>query len=72
MSLEEPEGVWRKSSGPDDNCVEVCLGPVVMVRDSKCPEGPRVHVGPPGWMAFIRFLDGPGNLPAALAEEVVR
>ncbi|UNO44121.1 DUF397 domain-containing protein [Streptomyces sp. MST-110588] len=51
---------WRKSrrSGSEgDACVEVAALPaVVLVRDSKDPEGPRIAVGAATWGAFTGFV----------------
>jgi len=47
---------WRKSSYSGDNggaCVEVgTAGRVVVVRDSKDPEGPRLAFAAGTWQAF--------------------
>lgn len=54
----EVAGLWRKSSYSDHaggNCVEVAgLAPVVGVRDSKDPEGPKLMVSASAWRAFTR------------------
>lgn len=42
----------RSGSG-NDHCVEVRLGPVVGVRDSKDREGPRLVVRPTAWASFL-------------------
>jgi hypothetical protein len=52
--------VWRKStySFSNGNCVEVASGPapatpgMVLVRDSKDPEGPRLSFSGREWAAF--------------------
>jgi len=57
---------WRKSSysGNSGNCVEIAdLGQVVVVRDSKNPDGPVLVVTIPQWWRFIsscadNFPDG--------------
>lgn len=47
---------WRRSSrsgGQGGNCVEVAaLAPVVAVRDSKDPDGPRLAFDAAAWRAF--------------------
>jgi hypothetical protein len=47
--------MWRKSSysNPHGCCVEVDLGPRVLVRDSKDPDGPRLAIGREDWAAFL-------------------
>jgi hypothetical protein len=51
---------WRRSSRSDNEggaCVEVATCPTtVHVRDSKDPDGPRFHVAPTGWSAFLTHL----------------
>ena len=48
---------WIKSSystadGPD--CVEAAAVPdLILVRDSKDPEGPRLNLTPAAWAAFL-------------------
>jgi hypothetical protein len=46
---------WRKSSrSAAGNCVEVArLGGIVLVRDSKNPDGPRMRFDARDWSAFI-------------------
>ena len=57
---------WRKSSHSGDNggeCVEVDGGgPVIAVRDSKNPDGPKLAFAPAAWQAFIGGVKsgGPG------------
>ena len=50
--------LWRKSrhSANAGNCVEVAgnLAGVVMVRDSKEPDGPMLVFSPQAWNAFAR------------------
>ncbi|HLQ53970.1 MAG TPA: DUF397 domain-containing protein [Streptosporangiaceae bacterium] len=52
--------VWRKSSysGTQGNCVEVAsnLPGLVVVRDSKRSDGPKLILSPAAWRAFIRGL----------------
>ncbi|WP_440065510.1 DUF397 domain-containing protein [Streptosporangium sp. OZ121] len=73
-------GVWRKNSlsGNGSNCVEVALadtsqaepGPdadlLVLVRDSKDPEGPMLAFASAEWDAFLDRIksDGFGDLDA--------
>jgi hypothetical protein len=51
---------WRKStysSSNGGNCVEAAnVGPVVAVRDSKDPDGPRLAFGHRAWEAFAAKL----------------
>ncbi|WP_369217483.1 DUF397 domain-containing protein [Streptomyces flavofungini] len=48
---------WFKSSYSGANtteCVEAAFVPRgVLIRDSKQPEGPRLHVSPRAWAQFI-------------------
>ncbi|BAJ31799.1 MULTISPECIES: DUF397 domain-containing protein [Kitasatospora] len=53
---------WVKSSHSDasgnGNCVEVCSDfatshHTIGVRDSKDPHGPRLHLTPTAWAAFL-------------------
>ncbi len=51
--------MWRKASYSGNNgggCVEVARtpAPVVAVRDSKDPDGPKLAFSPADWAAFIR------------------
>ena len=52
----EVASVWRKSSySPNggNTCVETAMaGPLVAVRDSKDPDGPRLIFTPGHWRAF--------------------
>ncbi|TMR42115.1 DUF397 domain-containing protein [Actinomadura geliboluensis] len=51
---------WRKSSYSDHqggNCIEVaCLAPVISVRDSKDPDGPKLTFSVAAWSAFARSV----------------
>ena len=56
------ELAWFKSSyssGPDgESCVEVALASApatVHVRDSKQADGPRLHLAPRTWSAFVSW-----------------
>jgi hypothetical protein len=58
-------GVWRKSShsgGNGGECVEVASTgqPLVAVRDSKDPNGPKLAFSPPMWQSFIQGLRSRG------------
>lgn len=54
--------VWRKSSrsgGNGGQCVEVATtSDSVLVRDSKDPHGPRLHVDHGQWRAFLTDVTG--------------
>lgn len=49
---------WRKSScsGPNDNCVEVALGPVVGVRDTKARRAGQLTVSARAWRSVLDRL----------------
>jgi hypothetical protein len=51
---------WRKSAASDDsNCVEVASSrATVLVRDSKCPEGPILSVPYSVWVRFLNVIHG--------------
>ncbi|MBE4735220.1 MULTISPECIES: DUF397 domain-containing protein [Streptomyces] len=55
-------GTFRKSSysGQQGDCVEV--GVTItggrVIRDSKDPHGPLLHISPTGWRAFIGAVSG--------------
>ncbi|MDL4775469.1 DUF397 domain-containing protein [Actinomadura xylanilytica] len=55
-----PTTLWRKSSHSDHaggDCVEVAdLAPVIGVRDSKDPDGPRLAFSAADWRAFTRQI----------------
>ncbi|MET8995264.1 DUF397 domain-containing protein [Amycolatopsis sp. NPDC004169] len=48
--------MWRKSSysGVQTNCVEVKLGPVSQIRDTKDRSGGTLTLGSAAWRAFLR------------------
>ena len=48
--------MWRKSSysGTEENCVEVRLGPVSQIRDTKDRSGGTLIVTAAIWRAFLR------------------
>ncbi|WP_370444831.1 DUF397 domain-containing protein [Amycolatopsis sp. CA-128772] len=48
--------MWRKSSysGTEENCVEVSLGPVSRIRDTKDRSGGTLTVSSAAWGAFLR------------------
>ena len=53
--------IWRKSSHSSptsNNCVEVAcnLPGIVMVRDSKDPDGGVLSLGPDEWKVFLEKL----------------
>ncbi|TDB96623.1 DUF397 domain-containing protein [Actinomadura sp. 7K534] len=56
----EVGGLWRKSSHSDHSggeCVEVAdLAPMVGVRDSKDPDGPKLAFSASAWSAFTRSV----------------
>jgi len=55
--------VWRKStySGHEDNCVEVALGPVVGVRDTKARGAGQLTVSSAAWRSVLAALTGQGR-----------
>jgi hypothetical protein len=50
--------VWRKSphSGDHSSCVEVAVGPVVGVRDTKDRAGGQLSVSARAWSAVVARL----------------
>ncbi|WP_410595112.1 DUF397 domain-containing protein [Amycolatopsis sp. lyj-23] len=48
--------MWRKSSysGTEENCVEVNLGRVSQIRDTKDRSGGTLAVSSAAWRAFLR------------------
>ena len=59
---------WRKSSYSAANgcCVEVAQMPdVVLVRDSKDPDGPVLRVSRAAWAAFVDGVRQPMVTPSA-------
>ncbi len=50
--------VWRKSSysGAEYSCVEVALGPVVGVRDTKARRGGQLTVSARAWRSVLDRL----------------
>ncbi|HEY1917195.1 MAG TPA: DUF397 domain-containing protein [Streptosporangiaceae bacterium] len=54
------DAVWRKSrrSGTEGNCVEIAtkLPGIVVVRDSKAPDGAVLTFEPAAWRAFLRLV----------------
>ncbi len=59
--MKQPAGVWFKSSksGPNcDNCVEVCDGATVAVRDTKDRGGPVLMFAPSSFQAFAAAAAG--------------
>lgn len=58
MDMLTPQ--WRKSTRSGGNggaCVEVAdnLPSVVLVRDTKDPDGGTLHVDPAAWKAFVGY-----------------
>ena len=55
--MDLTSAVWRKSSysgGNGGNCVEVAAAENdIAVRDSKDPDGPRLHFSADDWRAFL-------------------
>lgn len=59
MELTHSQPRWRKSSqsATQGNCVEVAeLPDVVMIRDSKDPDGPKLTVSRQGFRELIKSL----------------
>ncbi|MGW0705685.1 DUF397 domain-containing protein [Streptomyces sp. NPDC002643] len=58
----EAIGPFRKSSytHQEGQCVEVALTPTGgrLIRDSKNPHGPLLHLGPDSWRAFLDGAKG--------------
>ncbi|QGV79529.1 DUF397 domain-containing protein [Streptomyces ficellus] len=57
------ELTWFKSSYSGGNngesCVEVATTPAtVHIRDSKCPDGPRLALTPTAWAGFVSHASG--------------
>lgn len=69
MNVDLEAVQWRKSSysgGSGGNCVEVAVGlsGVVLVRDSKDPDGAKLFFTHAGWRAFIASVHaGEFDLP---------
>jgi hypothetical protein len=55
--------VWRKSSysGHEDNCVEVALGAVVGVRDTKARAAGQLSVSSAAWQSVLAVLTSQGR-----------
>ena len=53
-------GVWRKATGNGGDCVEVASTgkPLIAVRDSKDPNGPKLAVTRSTWESFIQRVRG--------------
>ena len=51
---------WRKSTRSNSvGCLEVALdGGVVLLRDSKRPDGPILSISPGSWQAFLKKVRG--------------
>jgi len=57
--MDNSHVTWRKSSysgGNGGNCVEVASTgkPLVAVRDSKDPNGPKLAFSPSAWRSFMK------------------
>ncbi len=55
-----PTGMWTKSSysgnGNEPDCIEVAATPsTIHIRDSKNPDGPRLHLPPAAWADFVAY-----------------
>jgi hypothetical protein len=58
--------LWRKSSySGEDKCVEVALGPVAKIRDTKDRAGGTLEISTRSWDAFLAVLwrPSPQDLP---------
>jgi hypothetical protein len=55
--------VWRKSSHSGENysCVEVALGPVVGVRDTKARAAGQLSVSSAAWQSVLAVLTSQGR-----------
>lgn len=56
---------WRKSSRSsgtaENSCVEIAaMGRAIAVRDSKDPDGPRLHFEMPAWSTFLGAVKADG------------
>ena len=57
--MTKQNAVWLKSSysNPNNNCVEVAVGPdVIMLRDSKNSGGPTLAFDQREWARFLGVL----------------
>jgi hypothetical protein len=54
-SIEETAPAdWKKSTrSGGSNCVEVCLGDPVKIRDTKDQDGPEIPLTREAWQAFL-------------------
>jgi hypothetical protein len=54
---------WRKSSygGHEGSCLEVALGPVVGVRDTKARAAGQLSVSSAAWRSVLAVLTGQGR-----------
>jgi len=55
---------WRKSSYSGNNggnCIEVAAAQLIVVRDSKDPDGPRLTFGREAWQAFAARVKADAN-----------
>ncbi len=59
MTIPGRAGEWRKSSysgGEGSDCVEVRMGAVVDVRDTKDREGGQLTVSSSAWAVFLEKI----------------
>lgn len=59
------EVAWQKSSYSNsnerDDCIEVAPTPsTIHIRDSKNPDGPRLHLRPSAWADFVAYAAAEG------------
>ncbi|WP_407287272.1 DUF397 domain-containing protein [Streptomyces sp. BP-8] len=52
--------MWTKSSyssgNERDDCIEIAATPsTIHIRDSKNPDGPRLHLPPASWVDFVAY-----------------
>ena len=59
MRIRENADDWRISSYSKDgeNCVEVALGAVTRIRDTKDRSGGELEVSSAAWTQFLKMID---------------